>query len=102
MSARVNKKTFSVLSNPEFLAEGTAINDLLNPDRVLIGGEDELAIEKLKFSVLFFSENRNPNHMLISFSKLARFSGHSLDNENSSSGYQKFFHGFAFLIRLAF
>ncbi len=43
-----DKKTFSVLSNPEFLAEGTAVNDLLNPDRVLIGGEDELAIEKLK------------------------------------------------------
>ena len=39
--------TFDVLSNPEFLAEGTAIQDLLYPDRVLIGGENEIAISSL-------------------------------------------------------
>jgi UDPglucose 6-dehydrogenase len=34
---------FQVLSNPEFLAEGTAISDLLQPDRVLIGGQQNEA-----------------------------------------------------------
>ncbi len=41
------KKTFDVLSNPEFLAEGSAIDDLIYPDRVLIGGENHMAIESL-------------------------------------------------------
>lgn len=36
-----------VLSNPEFLAEGTAVRDLSDPDRVLIGGECDEAIQKL-------------------------------------------------------
>ena len=46
-SGYAKNKSFSVLSNPEFLAEGTAIKDLENPDRVLIGGEDEEAMKSL-------------------------------------------------------
>jgi UDPglucose 6-dehydrogenase len=46
-----NGVKFQILSNPEFLAEGTAVSDLLNPDRVLIGGdpseEGQIAIQKL-------------------------------------------------------
>ena len=42
---------FQILSNPEFLAEGTAMADLENPDRILIGGEStpeaQAAVEKL-------------------------------------------------------
>ncbi len=50
-SAKTNSKreeiSFDVLSNPEFLAEGTAIKDLDNPDRVLIGGENKHAMIEL-------------------------------------------------------
>lgn len=41
-----NGVQFQILSNPEFLAEGTAIEDLLNPDRILIGGDASIEGQK--------------------------------------------------------
>ena len=40
--------TFRVASNPEFLREGTAVEDFLHPDRIVVGVEDEVAEEQLK------------------------------------------------------
>lgn len=51
-----NGVKFQVLSNPEFLAEGTAVEDLLAPDRVLIGGDtDEAGQEAIEALVAIYA-----------------------------------------------
>ena len=39
---------FDVVSNPEFLREGSAVHDTFNPDRIVLGSDSEQAIEKMK------------------------------------------------------
>jgi UDPglucose 6-dehydrogenase len=60
-----NGVQFQILSNPEFLAEGTAIQDLLNPDRVLIGGETSPEGNKAIQSLVDVYANWVPNDRIL-------------------------------------
>jgi len=56
------KHHISVVSNPEFLKEGDAVNDFLKPDRIVVGTEDDKAFEAL--SRLYAPFNRQRNRLL--------------------------------------
>ena len=59
LSARGVDVTFSVVSNPEFLKEGAAIDDFNRPDRIVIGAEDEQSIALMRQMYAPFLRNHD-------------------------------------------
>ena len=60
----LNKElTFDVVSNPEFLKEGAAVNDCMRPDRIILGTESDHAEKKLR--ELYSPFNRNHDKIIV-------------------------------------
>ena len=59
LTARKADIPFAVVSNPEFLKEGAAVDDFMRPDRIVIGSDDERAIAKMRAVYAPFQRNRD-------------------------------------------
>jgi UDPglucose 6-dehydrogenase len=63
LEAKGSATEFSVVSNPEFLKEGAAVDDFLKPDRIVVGADDDRAIEMMR--ELYAPFNRNHERVII-------------------------------------
>ena len=59
LDARDIKLEFSVASNPEFLKEGAAVDDFMKPDRIVVGVEDDRAVNLMRAVYAPFQRNRD-------------------------------------------
>jgi UDPglucose 6-dehydrogenase len=63
LAERGSRIAFDVVSNPEFLKEGDAINDCMRPDRIVIGAQQPAAVETLRR--LYAPFNRNHDRVVV-------------------------------------
>ena len=63
LDARGVSIDFSVASNPEFLKEGAAIEDFMKPDRIVVGADDDRAVQLMR--TLYAPFNRNHERLLV-------------------------------------
>ena len=70
---------FSVVSNPEFLRQGSAVDDFMKPDRIIIGGDDDRAVAKMR--QLYAPFNRNHERVIamdIASAELTKYAANAL------------------------
>jgi len=79
LDARGAQVPFSVVSNPEFLKEGAAVEDFMRPDRIIVGSEDERATALLRELYAPFQRNHD-RLMLMSVrsAELAKYAANAM------------------------
>jgi len=77
--AELTDHPFDVVSNPEFLKEGAAIDDFLKPDRVVIGSESAKAVEVMDELYAPFVRTGNPIiHMDVASAELTKYAANAM------------------------
>ena len=80
---------YEILSNPEFLAEGTAISDMKSPDRVLIGGDETESGQKAVYALVDIYANWIPKEKILTTnvwsSELAKLASNAMLAQRISS-----------------
>lgn len=80
LTSRGEKIEYTVLSNPEFLKEGAAIEDFMKPDRIVVGTDDDYAKEQMQELYAPFCRNRRDRLIFMSrrSSELTKYAANSL------------------------
>lgn len=78
LAKRDLKLHFAVVSNPEFLKEGAALEDFMRPDRIIVGADDEQAI--LLMRALYSPFMRNHDRLLVMDIKSAEFTKYAANS----------------------
>ena len=78
LAKRAMKLDFAVVSNPEFLKEGAAVEDFMRPDRIVVGADDERAV--LLMRALYSPFIRNRDRLLVMDIRSAEFTKYAANS----------------------
>lgn len=79
LDARQINLEFDIVSNPEFLKEGKAIQDFMQPDRIVVGAESDYAFEKMReIYSSFFKQNNRIIEMDIESAEMTKYAANAM------------------------